>query len=175
MRKVLPQSFFNKDTHTVARELLGKFIVRSYSNTEISGMITEIEIYDGHEDMASHARAGVTPRTQLMFETFGHWYVYLIYGIHYLLNITTRESGHPAAILIRSVEGISGPGRVTKYFHINKALNGAISGKKSGLWIEDRGITVKDEEIEISPRIGVDYAGEWKDKELRLVWRKQQK
>jgi DNA-3-methyladenine glycosylase len=169
MRKILPKSFFNRDTHTVARELLGKFLVRKYGVREIASMITEVEIYDGPDDQASHARRGHTPRTSVMYGHPGHWYVYLIYGIYWLLNITTREHGYPAAILIRGTADVSGPGRLTKYFHINKSLNAKRAHKDTKLWIEDRGVTPDPSFIEETPRIGVSYAGDWAHALLRLV------
>ena len=133
----------------------------------ISAMITEVEAYVGPEDKASHASKGRTPRTEVMFGKPGYWYVYLIYGMHYCLNIVTEEKDYPAAILIRGVEDISGPGRVTKYVGIDKGFNAMSASKKTGLWIEDRGAVIKPSQIKRGKRIGVDYAGEWKDK----LWR----
>ena len=130
-------------------------------------MITEVEAYVGPQDLASHASKGRTPRTEVMFGKSGYWYVYLIYGVHYCLNIVTEEKDYPAAILIRGVEDISGPGRVTKYFNIDKGFNAMLASKKTGLWIEDRGAVIKPTQIKRGKRIGVDYAGKWKDK----LWR----
>jgi len=133
----------------------------------ISAMITEVEAYVGPQDLASHASKGRTSRTEVMFGKFGYWYVYLIYGMHYCLNIVTEEKDYPAAILIRGIEGISGPGRITKYFGIDKTLNGTLASKKTCLWIEDRGLIINPRRIKRGKRIGVDYAGRWKDK----LWR----
>ena len=130
-------------------------------------MITEVEAYVGTEDRASHASRGRTKRNGVMFGKAGHWYVYLIYGMHYCLNIVTEQKDYPAAILIRGVEGVSGPGRVAKYFGINKSFNAEHAARVSGLWIEDRGVIIKPRHIGRGKRIGVDYAGRWKDK----LWR----
>lgn len=130
-------------------------------------MITEVEAYVGQKDKASHASRGKTPRTEIMFGTSGYWYVYLIYGMYYCLNIVTEKENYPAAILIRGVEGISGPGRVTRYFGIDKNFNATSASRKTGLWIEDREVIIKPHQVKREKRIGVDYAGEWKDK----LWR----
>ena len=163
--KIVTQNFFNRPTSVVARELLGKYLVRQIGNKKIEGMITEVEVYIGSEDKASHASRGKTLRTEVMFGPAGIWYVYLVYGVHCCLNIVTEAEGFPAAILIRSAKEIKGPGRVCKYFHINRELNKKLADKQSGLWIEDRGIFSL--QIKKGKRIGVDYAGIWKNK----LWR----
>ncbi|MGC9603621.1 MAG: DNA-3-methyladenine glycosylase [Minisyncoccia bacterium] len=159
MKGVLKQNFFERPTLTVAKELLGKYLVRKHSGKTIAAMITEVEAYDGPKDRASHASRGLTPRTKIMFGPAGHWYVYFTYGMHWLVNIVTGKEGYPAAILIRGVEEINGPARVAKLFHIDKKLNGKSADKKSGLWLEDRGIKIEGSRIKKSPRIGVSYAG----------------
>ncbi len=178
MRRVLNQKFFNRDTGIVAEELLGKYLVRriaaprrgSGQAREVSGMIMEVEVYDGPHDKGSHASRGVTPRNKVMFGHPGIWYPYFTYGMHWLVNVTTREKGYPAAILIRSTENVEGPGRVTKYFHIDGKLYGKPVARSSGLWIEDRGIKTRKSKIKKSPRIGIEYAGEyWKKRKLRFV------
>ena len=151
----------------VAKELLGKFLVCKKGDKMIAAMITDVEVYVGPEDKASHASRGKTPRTEVMFGHPGYWYVYLIYGMHYCLNIVTEKEEYPAAILIRGVEGVSGPGRVSRYFGIDTSFNAKSAGRKSGLWIEDRGIQLKPRRIRRGKRIGVEYAGAWKDK----LWR----
>ena len=103
MRKIVPAPFFNRSTLAVAKELLGKFLVRKTGEGTIEGMITEVEAYIGPEDKASHAARGRTPRTEVMFGGPGIWYVYMIYGMYHCLNIVTEKEGYPAAILIRSV------------------------------------------------------------------------
>lgn len=168
MNHTLPKTFFNRPTLRVARCLLGKFLVRKIGNRIIVAMITDVEAYVGHRDKASHVSRGKTLRTKVMFGDPGVWYVYLIYGMHYCLNIVTEKEGYPAAILIRGVEGISGPGRVCRFFEIDKKVNALPASKKTGLWIEDRGITINSRRVMRGKRIGVDYAGVWKDKKWRF-------
>lgn len=131
-------------------------------------MITEVEAYCGPEDKASHASRGRTPRTEVMFGKPGCWYVYLIYGMHYCVNMVTEQKDYPAAILIRGIEGVSGPGRVTKYFDVNKQFNAKRATRASGLWIEDRGVILKPRQIGRGKRIGVDYAGKWKERKWKF-------
>lgn len=154
----------------MAEELLGKYLVRRWRGREIAGMITEVEVYDGPHDKGSHASRGMTPRNKVMFGEAGMWYPYFTYGMHWLVNITTREKGYPAAVLIRGVERVNGPARVTKFFHIDGKLYGKPAARSSGLWIEDRGVKIKKSQIHKSARIGIEYAGEyWKKKKLRYV------
>jgi len=169
MKKPLQQSFFKRSTPKVAEELLGKFLVRKYRGKECAYMITETEAYDGFEDKASHAHCGKTPRNKVMFGEAGHIYVYLTYGMHFMFNIITDEEEYPAAVLIRGVVEVSGPGRLTKALHITKALNTKLLGKDTGLWIEDRGVVVSKRQIERTPRIGINRAGDWKEKLYRFV------
>lgn len=163
----LDPSFFDRPTLTVCRELLGKHLV----TPNATHIITEVEAYDGLRDKASHASSGRTLRNAPMFGPPGHWYVYLVYGIHSLLNIVTREEGYPAAILIRAVQEIEGPGRLTHALGIDRRLNTLPAHPKSKLWIEDRGLLVPPHEILRTPRVGVDYAGEWAKKPWRFVWK----
>jgi len=173
MRKILNTSFFNRPTLTVAEDLLGKFIVKKVGRKEISAMITEVEAYDGFEDKASHAHKGKTERNEIMFADAGYWYVYLVYGMHDMLNIVTGEKDYPAAILIRGIEfegkKISGPGKLTKFLKIDRSFNKKKADKKTGLWIEDRGIWFLDSQIKKTPRIGVDYAGACAKKLYRFI------
>lgn len=132
-------------------------------------MITEVEVYDGFHDTASHAAKGETTRTRVMFGHPGVWYVYLVYGMYDMLNIVTCEHGYPAAILIRGVVGSPGPGKLTRLLHITRSMNNKSAEKKSGLWIEDRGVVVKKNNIVRAPRIGVHYAGaKWAEAPLRF-------
>jgi DNA-3-methyladenine glycosylase len=170
MQKVLKQEFFNRDTNVVARELIGKFLVRKIGKKEVAVMITETEAYDGFKDRASHAFRGRTPRTETMFGPAGHFYIYLCYGMYYLLNISTREEGHPAAVLIRGIEGANGPGKLTRLMGINKNLSTKKASRATRLWFEDRGIAIKKSKIKRTPRIGIHYAGvEWVNKKWRYV------
>ncbi|MBU6414970.1 DNA-3-methyladenine glycosylase [Patescibacteria group bacterium] len=168
MAKILPQKFFNRPTLRVAEELLGKFLIRRIGAQTISAMITEVEAYVGPDDKASHALRGKTKRTEVMFGKAGYWYPYLIYGMYYCLNIVTEKKEYPAAILIRSVECVTGPGRVCRYFKIDKRFNAMPANKKTGLWIEDREVVTPSRAIKRGKRIGVDYAGKWKHKLWRL-------
>jgi len=167
----LAQSFFRRPVLEVAPELLGKQLVRSLPAGDVFRYrITEVEAYDGEADLACHASRGRTPRTDVMYEAGGVWYIYLVYGMYHMLNIVTGESGYPAAVLIRGVETISGPGRLTKKLFINKTLNQKKAIKHNGLWIEDDGLAVSAFAVTRTPRIGVAYAKEWAEKPYRFVW-----
>jgi DNA-3-methyladenine glycosylase len=178
MRKKLPKTFFERRTTTVAKELLGKYIVKNYSakhpksrpnKREIGLMITEVEAYDGPFDLASHARFGSTPRTKIMFGEAGYFYVYFTYGMHWMVNVVTGPKNYPAAILLRAGTYIdpvtkkeiliNGPARLTKFLGINKKFNEKPANRKTGLWFEDRGMAAKKKNIIAGKRIGVDYGG----------------
>ena len=150
-------------TVMLARWLLGKYLVRRRPDgIEDARVIVETEAYDGERDQACHARAGRTKRTEVMYGAGGVWYVYLCYGIHEMLNLVVGPADYPAAILIRGVEGAIGPGRVTKQLAIDRRLNSTSAvDDSSGLWLEDRGVVVPRRAVITTPRIGVDYAGEW--------------
>jgi len=169
MRTVLEKEFFERPAPAVAPELLGMYLVRRSGATEHAYMITEVEAYEGYDDRASHASKGKTARTAVMFGPPGRWYVYLVYGMHEMLNVVTGADGHPAAVLIRGVEGIEGPGRLTKRLGITRAENTLPATKATGLWIEDRGVRIAPHQIQKTPRIGVAYAGEWAHKPWRFV------
>lgn len=159
----------------VARDLLGKYLVRYAGRRIVAAIITEVEAYDGPSDRGSHASRGQTPRNAPMFGPPGIWYVYFTYGMHWMLNIVTREARYPAAILIRGVtihadecglrrgtmRNIDGPARVTRYFKINKQFNNKQATRATGLWIEDRGIRILKSHIKCSARIGIAYAGSY--------------
>lgn len=168
-RRTLPEAWFRRPALRVARELLGKYLVRRYRGREFAAIITEVEAYTGPADLASHAARGRrTARTAVMFGPPGRWYVYFTYGMHWLVNIVTGRKGHPAAVLIRGVEGISGPARVAKTFHVAGSFTGIPAHKRSGLWIEDRGIRIS--KIVRGPRVGVGYAGPvWAKKPYRFM------
>src|SRR3954454_13676477 len=151
------KSLQSKRTVFLARWLLGKFLVRRLPDgTEVARMILETEAYCGETDLASHARAGRTKRTEVMYGEGGVWYVYLCYGIHEMLNLVVGPAGSPAAILIRGGEGAIGPGRVTKTLALDRKLNRApATDQSSGLWIEDRGVRIPRKIVTVTPRIGV--------------------
>ena len=174
MRKVLKAKFFDRPTLTVARELLGKYLVRKIGEKEIALEISEVEAYDGPCDKASHASRGKTKRNSPMFGKAGKFYVYFTYGMHWMLNIVTGKANYPSAILIRGTTEIVGPARLTKFLRIGKSFNGKPAVKKSGLWFENRGAQIHKKEIRETPRIGVDYAGQiWSKKPYRFVWTKE--
>src|SRR3954466_13756803 len=159
-RAIKPESLQTHSTAAVARKLLGKLLVRKWPDGKISRhRITEVEAYHGESDLACHASKGRTKRTDVLYRAGGVWYVYLCYGIHEMLNVVTGPADRPSAVLIRGVEGIVGPGRVTKQLAIDRALNGAPVAPSSGLWLEDDGFVVPRGAVQITPRIGVDYAG----------------
>ena len=170
MRRLVETDFHSKDTVALARSLLGKYLVAKQGDQEIATPITEVEAYDGPDDLACHASKGRTKRTETLFGPPGRWYVYLCYGIHELLNVVTGPRDYPAAILIRGLESISGPGRLTKGLGIDRRFNGCIANPETGLWLEDRGLEFDDSEVDATPRIGVDYAGEdWANRPYRFV------
>ena len=180
MRKILTGKFFNRPTLIVARELLGKYLVRRIDRKEVALKINEVESYDGPRDCASHAARGRTARNSVMFGEAGVWYVYFTYGMHWMLNIVTGKEGYPAAILIRGAGNINGPAKLTKFLQIDKRLNGKISERTTGLWIEDRPHTAKakrgkgekisENQIMKMPRVGVAYAGPiWSQKPYRFI------
>ncbi len=111
----LNQKFFRQKTERVARDLLGKILVRHVGKKTLAGMIVETEAYIGPHDLASHASCGRTERTSTMFRDAGHWYVYMVYGFYYCLNIVTEEKEYPAAVLIRALEPLEGIERMKKY------------------------------------------------------------
>lgn len=183
----LPRSFYRQPTEEVAKQLLGKFLIHRHGTTTLTGRIVETEAYLGPHDLACHASKGRTKRTEVMFGPAGHAYVYFIYGFYNMLNLVTEAKDFPAAVLIRAVEPVrgiermkqnrksdalhnlaSGPGKLCQAFAIDRSLNGAnVCGKV--LYLEDRGEPMP--KFDATPRIGVDYAGEWKDKPLRFAVR----
>ena len=160
----------SKKTVAIARWLLGKHLVRATPRGPVARMIIEVEAYHSARDRACHASRGRTRRTETLFAPGGVWYVYLCYGVHELLNLVTGPADFPAAVLIRGVDGIRGPGRVTRALQVDRRLNGAACAPGSGLWIEDRGVRLPRGAIQSTPRIGVDYAGPvWSTKPWRFV------
>ncbi len=173
MVRALPRHFFDRSTLDVAEELLGKQLCRRLPSGKIlRARITETEAYDGRDDRASHAHRGPTPRSVVMFGPPGKTYVYLCYGVHWLLNLTTREKGYPAAVLIRGVDDAPGPGRLTRRMKIDGTCNDRWLNRASGLWLEDdRAGAEPHARVQRLPRIGVDYAGpEWAAKPWRFVY-----
>lgn len=156
-----------------AKALLGKRLVRKVGKKIIALPITEVEVYAGFKDKASHAHRGLTKRNFPMFGPADHWYIYFIYGNYWMLNIVTGPKNYPAAILIRGVKGINGPGKLTKFFKIDKRFNNKPANKKTGLWIADNGsppsLKLRKDAVLAGPRIGVAYAGPvWSKKPWRF-------
>ena len=172
MTSILEFNFFDRPTLDISRELLGKFLVRKKGSRVLSGMVAEVEAYVGMEDKACHAAKGKTERNKVMFEEAGLWYVYLVYGMYWMLNIVTESKDFPAAILIRGIKTdeahLNGPGKLTKALAIDKRFNGKWAQAQTGLWFEDRGITVSSKQIKQGKRIGINYAGTWKHKPWRF-------
>ena len=168
MSRVLPPAFFDRPTLLVAEELLGCVLVRETPEGQRRAVITEVEAYDGPDDRASHASRGKTPRNAVMFGPAGVWYVYLCYGIHWMLNVVTGPEGYPAAVLLRGVRGIAGPARLTKAFGVDGAFDRLPAQASASLWMEE-GDPVDRSTILRAPRIGVDYAGEWAAKPYRFL------
>ena len=168
---ILPLEFFSRPAEEVALALLGKFLVRRVGRRVIAAMIEEVEIYAGPRDRASHAARGRTKRNEPMFKTGGRWYVYLVYGLHELLNIVTGPADYPAAVLIRGVAGARGPGRVSRLFGISRVShNDQPATRASGLYIVDRGFQPPQRQIKKLSRVGVAYAGPyWSRRRWRFV------
>ena len=164
---ILSNEFFRQDVLTVAPNLLGKLLVRKFDDgREERFRITEVEAYRGEEDKACHACKGRTKRTEVLFHEGGKIYIYLIYGMYWMLNFVTGSENEPQAVLIRGVEKISGPGRVGKRLQLSSDFYGEILPSER-IWVEDDGY--KPDSFSTTPRIGIDYAEEWKDKEWRFV------
>ena len=161
----LPYSFYHRPCLDVARELVGKILVHRVDGVEHRLRITETEAYCGESDTACHASKGRTKRTEVMYMEAGTIYIYLCYGVHWLLNIVTGEENEPEAVLIRACEGkMNGPGKLTKALKITGALNrGSILG--DALWIEDDGFTCA---VATDTRVGIGYASE---EDQSRLWR----
>jgi DNA-3-methyladenine glycosylase len=165
-----PQAFFDQPAGRIARHLLGaSLVVRAADGRLTRHVVFETEAYLGAHDLACHGSRGLTKRNATMFGPAGHWYVYLCYGMHWMLNIVTGKEGVPAAVLIRGVGEHVGPGRLTKALGIDRSFDGRPAARRAGLWLEAGEIAVPRRLIERTPRIGVGYAGEWAEKPLRFV------
>ena len=161
----LSYGFFHRPCPEVARDLVGKLLVRQTPDGPLTQRITETECYCGEADTACHAHKGRTKRTEVMYMEAGTIYIYLCYGVHWMLNIVTGEPDQPEAVLIRACEGkYNGPGKLTKALHITGQLNrGSILGEE--LWIEDDGFACT---VATDTRVGIGYASE--EDQARL-WR----
>lgn len=187
MGKILPVDFYARDVLAVAPALLGARLVRRLDGVEIAGIISEVEAYRGEEDLACHARAGLTPRTAVLYGPPGHAYVYFTYGMHWMLNAVCMPVGFPSALLIRAVQPVigleaiaarragvpaahwtDGPGKLCRALGIDRAQNGCdLTNPAGGLWIE-AGQAVPGASIQAGPRVGIDSVPEpWKS----IPWR----
>ncbi len=177
----LPASYYqSEEVVMLAKNLLGKYLYSNINKTLTGGIITETEAYAGVTDKASHAYNGRrTTRTETMYQLGGISYVYFTYGMHHLFNVVTGKKEVPHAILIRAIYPLTGceimlkrtgkqkinhqltngPAKMAKALGINKSHNG-ISLTGNIIWIEDNGISVYENDIKATPRIGIDYAGE---------------
>jgi DNA-3-methyladenine glycosylase len=166
----LQHRFFQRRAEQVARDLLGKRLVRSIGDAVIGSTVVETEAYVGPHDLACHAARGRTARTEVMFGPPGTAYVYLIYGMHWMLNVVTGDEGYPAAVLIRGIDGVIGPGRLAAALGITGTLNGQSCSPATGLWFEKPATPAPAGRIMRTPRVGIDYAGPiWAAKKLRFV------
>ena len=166
----LDRGAFNQPTLKVARELLGKFIVRTHRGRVIEAMITEVEAYKGPQDKACHACGWRrSPRVEPLYGEGGTVYVYLVYGMHWLLNFSTAGGGKPEGVLVRGIQAgdnggrevILGPGRVTRYLRIDKRFDGTDATVSTRMWLEDRGVRVPARHVQRGPRVGIDFAGQY--------------
>ena len=172
----LPRSFYDRDTIEVAHDLLGKWLVHVVAGVERVGRIVEVEAYLGPHDLAAHSARGLTKRTSVMFGPPGHAYVYLIYGMHWCMNVVTLPAGHASAVLLRALEPVRHlEGRTQGPALLCKAMG--IDGRYQGhdLLSDDLYVARPPEEPPIRivkrPRIGVDYAGHWARRLLRFYIR----
>jgi len=170
--RILPRDFYARDTVKVAKDLLGKRLVRVKDKNRMEGRIVEVEAYRGLDDPASHAFRGPTPRNAPMFGEPGHAYIYFTYGNHYCLNITTQEVGTPGAVLLRAIQPLegmremrllrpnvqdsnltNGPGKLTKALGIDKSLNEVDMTKRGELFVTESDETIFN--VAESVRVGI--------------------
>ena len=181
----LQREFFNRDAVTVARELLGKLLIRREGRKLLAGRIVEVEAYLGAIDPAAHAYIGCTPRNAVLFGPPGHAYVYFIYGNHYCTNVSCQPDGHAGCVLLRALEPVlglqamaeargielpteprttqlrmisSGPGRMSQALGITRERDNGkdLTASRSDLWLADDGQRPK--QIAVTPRININKA-----------------
>lgn len=172
-REKLPRDFFARSTLTIARDLIGVYLVHDDGARLRRGRIVETEAYQGPSDLAAHSSRGRTARTEVMFGPPGHAYVYFIYGVWHCLNVVTGSPGVPHAVLLRALEPLDGltdrtwgPGLLCRAMHIDRRLNG-VDLRGEVLWLEAREARAPRPRITRAARVGVDYAGDW----ARRPWR----
>ncbi|MCX7615831.1 MAG: DNA-3-methyladenine glycosylase [Patescibacteria group bacterium] len=176
--RIISKKFFLRKSPFLAPWLIGKILVRKIGRRKIYCLITETEAYEGKHDKASHAWRGKTQRNQVMFEKGGRWYVYFVYGNHWMLNVVSGPLNYPSAVLIRQgivvdknlkvLKLLKGPGILTRFLKIDKSFNGKEISLASNLWLENWGIRVS-QFIKKGKRIGIDYAGKfWSQRNWRF-------
>jgi len=186
---ILPRDFYFRPVQSVARDLLGKRLTHLISGQRVGGIIVEAEAYDGEQDLACHARVGKTERNKVIYSQGGHAYVYFTYGMHWMLNCVTGETGYPSAVLIRAIaptDGLefisvqrpnvqekqlcNGPAKLTKALAITGELNGSDLCDPDGALFIEQGEAISDNNIRITPRIGIQTTPEpWLSKPWRFV------
>lgn len=162
----LTNEFFIRDVLEVAPEMIGKNLVVKINEGEFARlMINDVEAYRGADDIACHASKGRTSRTEIMFHEGGHLYIYLIYGMYWMLNVVAGAENVPHAVLVRGAGIYKGPGILTKSTGIDKTFYGENLATSERIWLEDTGIS---QSFRTGPRIGIEYAGEfWKTRPWR--------
>jgi len=180
VNKRLPRKFYTQQTLKIAKEMLGKYLVRKIGNKKLVGKIVETEAYIGPKDKASHAFGGKrTERNKAEWLIGGHIYIYLVYGMYWQFNISTGKKGQPKCVLIRALEPITqnskpktqnlanGPGKLCRWMKLNKSFYGEDLTKSKRIWLEP-GEKIKPNQIVAGKRIGIDYAKEWAEKPWRF-------
>jgi DNA-3-methyladenine glycosylase len=198
-QNILSDQFYSRSALDVARDLLGKLLIRRYNGQLLAGVIIEAEAYQGEEDLGCHAKAGLTPRTRIMYGPPGHAYIYFTYGMHWMLNAVTGPEGSPAAVLIRGMEPVfgldimrslrpqpksslpgslhkgwtDGPAKLCQALALDGRLNGVnLCDGQMDVWIADAGMIVPDGEVLRTPRIGMNTVPEpWFSIPWRFVWK----
>lgn len=168
-RKIREKNFFTRSAKELAPDLVGKYIcTKDDSGNTVRLKITETEIYMGEDDGACHARHGKTDRTAPMYENGGITYIYLVYGMHWLLNIVSGKKNEPEAVLVRACETANGPGKLTKALGIDSLFKGESFLTSQRIWLEDIGEHPK---LRTDKRVGIDYAEPiWRDKLWRFIY-----
>ena len=171
--KKLPRSYFRRPATELARALIGKILVHHIHGKAFQARVVETEAYLGPRDLASHASKGRTRRTEVLFGPAGRAYVYLIYGIHEMLNVVAGNVGEAQAVLIRAAKplngwkaDLSGPGRLTRAFRITRSKNGVDLTGSQLYFLDDPSYQAR---VITAKRVGIDYAKEWKEAQLRFL------
>jgi DNA-3-methyladenine glycosylase len=164
----LGTDFFSRDVLEVAPGLLGKTLIRNFPDGKsIQWIITETEAYRGEEDLACHASKGRTKRTDIMYQQGGLIYVYLIYGMYWMLNFVTGTKGNPQAVLIRGLKDLYGPGKITRALEMDRSFYGENLAESERIFVVNNDSNIN---FKAGKRIGIDYAGEeWKNKPWRFT------